>query len=492
MTPADNPIEDDIGVSEIDTDQVEESKKLDLDVDIRETAPCERHVTVTVARQDIDRYLDDQVKELIKTAQVPGFRPGKVPRKLLEKKFRKELHDQIKSSLLVDALTQVSEDHQLAAIGEPDFDPNAIEIPDEGPLTFEFEIEVRPDFDLPDWKGLEIRRPNRDITEEDIDERLTRVVAEDGTFEEIEGPAKHGDYVVVSVSSFDGEVKLGEKKEKRLQLLPTLGFYDGRLDGFDKLMEGVRPGDERSGEIQLSEELDHQELRGKTIQAKFKVHKIERLKLPELTPEYLSKLGEVEDEAGLRERIKEVLQRQLNYQQQQAAREQVLEKLLAKVDLELPEPLLRRQASRELQRSLMELQSAGFSDEEIRAREAQLRQSARSSTARSLKEHFVLERIAEEEDIDATEQDYEYEIMMIAMQTRETPRKVRAQIEKQGHMDALRNQIVERKVLDMIIENAKFVDEPFEFEKPTVTSLDWAASGIKSEEGEMSSAADEA
>ena len=103
------------------------------------------------------------------TAQVPGFRPGRAPRKLVETRFRKEIGDKVKSELLMDCLTQVNEDQKLAAISEPDLDLEAVELPAEGPLTFEFDVEVRPEFELPKWKGLAIEKPVREFSDADVE-----------------------------------------------------------------------------------------------------------------------------------------------------------------------------------------------------------------------------------------------------------------------------------------------------------------------------------
>src|SRR5579871_4370272 len=127
----------------------EERIPLELDVQIGRPSACQRHVTVTIGRDDIERYFDKAFKDLMPSANVPGFRAGRAPRKLVEHRFRKEVADQVKGSLLMDSLSQVTETQNLAAISEPDFDPTAVELPDEGPMTFEFDLEVRPEFDMP-------------------------------------------------------------------------------------------------------------------------------------------------------------------------------------------------------------------------------------------------------------------------------------------------------------------------------------------------------
>ena len=144
---------------------------------------------------------------------------------------------------------------------------------------------------------------------------------------------------------------------------------------------------------------------------------------------------------------------------------------------QLPPELLERQSDRELQRAVMELQRSGFSEEEIQAHENVLRQNSRASTARALKEHFILERIAEDEGFDADDQDIDAEIAAIARQTNESPRRVRARIEKQGARDVLRNQIIERKVIELILANAVFKEVPYEMEESDVAALDLTAAG---------------
>ncbi|MEM1305753.1 MAG: trigger factor, partial [Planctomycetota bacterium] len=179
----------------------------------------------------------------------------------------------------------------------------------------------------------------------------------------------------------------------------------------------------------------------------------------------------------LREAIGQNLQRQLDYAQQQKAREQITALLTESATWELPPGLLKRQSERELERAVMELRRSGFPESEIRARENLLRQNSAASTATALKEHFILERIAEDESLDVEEGDYEKEIFLMSMQSGESPRRVRAQLEKRGLMDVLRNQIVERKVLERVQSEAKFKDQPYEPDRPDTEAAQVAVAG---------------
>lgn len=344
-------------------------------------------------------------------------------------------------------------------------------------MVFEFDLEVRPEFDLPNWKGLTVERPVREFFDADVDQQLQKILAQRGRLVPFDGPAASGDYIATKIIFRHGDEVLSSSDEEVLKIRPTLSFRDGKIDKFDKLMKGVKAGETREAEAQLTDDAPNEALRGKKVKAVFEILEVKKLELPELTPQLLSDLGDFDSEADLRDKIRSSLERQLSYHQQRRARQQVLSVLTEASSWDLPPELLRRQSARELQRSVLELRRSGFSDEEIRAHENTLRQNSRASTARALKEHFVLERIAEEEKIEDTPEDYDQEIALIAAQTGESVRRTRARLEKEGLMDTLRNQIIERKAVELILSHARFKDVSFEFEPTDEEALDQSAGG---------------
>lgn len=458
----------------------ESTERLDLQVKIESPSACERHVTVTVSRPDIDRYLNEAYSEMMGTATVPGFRVGRAPRKLVESRFKSEIGEQIKGSLLLDSLSQISEEQSFTAISEPELNLEAVEVPAEGPMTFEFDIEVRPEFELPKWKGLSVERPVHEFTDEDVQAQLVQMLSRYGQLSPVDGPASEGDYLTVNITSrHDGKV-IAEEEERVLRIQPKLSFLDGQMEDFGKIVDGVKAGEKRSGKVKLTADAPNEDLRGQEVDVEFKVLEVKKLKLPELTEDFLQELGGFDSKQQLLDAIRANLQRQLDYEQQRKARDQITAALTKSADWELPPGLLKRQSVRELERAVMELRRAGFGEAEIRARENELRQNSSASTARALKEHFILERIAEQESIEAAEGDYEQEILLMAMQSGESPRRVRAQIEKRGLMDVLQNQIVERKVLELVQSHAKFKDQPYKPAKSDTEAIRIAAGGDES------------
>lgn len=444
-----------------ETTEDQQPQKLSLDVKVDKKGACQRHVTVTVSREDIDRYFREAFDRLAPKAEIPGFRAGRAPRKLVESRFKEQIKDQVKGSLLMDSMTQVNEEQQFSAISEPDFDFDAIEIPDDGPLVFEFDLEVRPEFALPAWKGLSLEKPTREYNDDEVTKHLKNVLARFSHLEPFEGAAEAEDYVVCDVTfKKDGEV-ISSAREQSIRIKPTLSFADARLEGFDKLMIGAKAGDKKTGKVKVTEGSENEALRGQEVEVEFEVHDVKRLALPELNHAFLDRIGGFKDEGDLRTFVRGELERQLKYHQQRKVREQITGVLTESATWELPPDLVKRQFQREVQRAVMELRASGFDDDTIRAHENELRQNSRRSTERALKEHFILERIAEEEKIEAEAGDYDREIELIAEQSNESPRRVRARFEKRGAMDSLRNQIVERKVIELITEHAVVREVPF-------------------------------
>lgn len=435
--------------------------KMSLTVDIQNAGPCKKHVKVQIPRGDLEHFYNESVKDLVTSAAVPGFRTGHVPRKLIEKRFRKEVGDEVRKKVLMQSLQQLGEDYKLDAINEPDLDVETLVLPEEGDFTYEFDIEVRPEFDLPNYAGLSIKRPMRAITDTDVQVYLENYLAQFGQLVPHDGPAEAGDFVLANLRFESNGAELSRAGDQKIRIRPTLRFADAEVTGFDKLMKGVRPEEKREASAKISVEASKIELRGEPVTIHFEVNDVQRLRLPELNQEFLDQLG-VESEAALRQEIRDILERQVTYEQRQATRRQVLAKITESATWDLPESLVKRQVDNALYRETLEMQQAGFTDEQIRARTNELLQHQMSMTRQALKEHFVLDKIATKEKLEVTPQDKDIEIAYMAMQRGESPRKVRARLEKSGVIENLEAQILERKAVDVVLAKAVFEDVPGE------------------------------
>ncbi len=436
-----------------------EKPPIKLDVTVKSPQACVREVVVTIAQPEVQRYLKDAYDDLVPEAQVPGFRAGRAPRALVEKQFKDRVVEQVKGSLLMDSLSQVTESEDFSAISEPDFDYNAIKIPDDGDFIYQFTVEVRPEFKTPDWKGIDLTKPVEEISDDDISASLERVLARYATTEASDQPAEMGDKLLITAEfTHDGKT-LSMMDEEQITLEESLSFSDATMDDFGKKLKGAKEGDKIKAKAKLSDNVEEEELQGKQVDVEIDVIEVLKQEMPELTEAFLEELGDFESEEELRTFVGESLQRQADYRTQQSLRTAVVEALAGSAAFELPEALVKRQTHRELERKVLELRRSGFDDDNIRRFVNVSRQNAQESTEAALREHFILEQIAEEEKIDAEPKDYDEEISLIAAQSDMPERRVRARLEKSGQMDALRNQIVERKVIELIVEKAKVKED---------------------------------
>jgi len=451
--------------------------KLRQEVDVRDTGPCKKHIKVTVNREDIDARLNEKYSELVTGHRsfVQGFRPGKAPRKLVERFYREEIHNQVRGEVLMASLEQLAEEQDIAPLAPPDLDPGKIVIPPEGPLVYEFEVEVRPHFQLPDYKGLKLKRPVQEFTDADVAKEKRRLLEPYGQLVPKDGDppvAAEGDLITCDINTRLGDQQLNEVKEVRIKLDPRLALKDGVAENFGKQMAGVKPGDNRTVDIKLSDAVANPGLRGQTVKATFVVHDVKTVRLPEITGDLLGEFG-VSTEPQLEELLRVSLARRLEYLQRQAARQQVINLVAEKALSELPQELLVRQARKALQRKAVEMQSAGLSNEEIESRLRMMQQDIVQSTAVALKEHFVLQKIAEDEKLEVNDDDIDIEVNRIAARTDESPRKVRARLEREDMLEALAAELTESKALDLILDSAEYEDVPMsagEGEAPATTT----------------------
>lgn len=441
------------------TSDAVEKTELQLDVSVEKPQACLREVVVTIPRGEVDRYLKDAYDELVPEAQVPGFRAGRAPRRLVEKQFRDRVEDRVKGSLLMDSLAQVTDSADFSAIGEPDFDFDSIELPEQGEFKYQFSIEVRPEFPTPDWKKLTLTKPVETISDDDVTEAMERVLSRYATMEASDQPAKKGDKLLITCKFTDGEKTLSMMDEERVTLADRLSLSDAVCDNFGDVCDGAKEGDVVEGSVTLGDAHADEEMRGKQVSATFTIVEVLKSELPELTAEFLDELGEFESEEELRDFVRNSLERQANYRTDQALRTAIVQQLTSTADFELPPTLVRKQMKRELDRKTLEYRRSGFDEDMLRRLVNSNRQNMQAQTESALREHFILEQIAEEQDIDATPDEYDTEIELIAEQSDMSPRRVRARLEKTGQMDGLRNQIVERKVIEMITEAADVTDE---------------------------------
>jgi len=437
----------------------EKVERLDQKIDVADAGPCLKHVKVTVPATEVKRYFDKEVGKFVKEAAVPGFRPGKTPRKLIERKFRTEAADGVKSAILTQSLQQIDEEKVLDLISEPELKPEAVVLPEEGDLVYEFNAEVRPTFDLPDIRELSVDRPTHAISDADVDAEIEAIRFRFAAKEEKNGPAERGDYVRCDIRVKDGAETTADLTDQEIRVEDVVYFNDGQINDFAKEMVGAKADDHRTLPLTLSKEIVNEAAAGKTLSAEIVVQSVLESKAPALDEKFFKDFG-VGDLGELRDWVQKILEQRVKQMQLDSMRKQIVGKLLEKTKIDLPNNLLRRQADQELRKRVVELSQAGYTEEDIRNEVNRLRQQAVANTAFFMKERFLIERIAENEKIEVSEDDLDAGVEELAERFSESSRRVRARLERDGLIDSFQRTIFEKKTIARLLETCKINETP--------------------------------
>jgi trigger factor len=438
----------------------EESPELKDIVTIEEAGPCKKKVTIEIVQEKIKKATDKQYEQLRKEALVPGFRKGRAPRRLLEKRFGKETTEQVKLTLLADAGKSAIKDNKLQTIGEPDIDFENIELPTEGSLTFDFEIEVRPEFELPQLEGIPVTRTKLEVTDEQIDREIEQIQRWSGVWTpRDEGPVELDDQIIAdAVLKIDGIEE--EQKLDNVEIYVRQNGFVGEIpvEKLDELLVGAKTGETKKTSIEVPKTFFREEYRGKKVDIQISIKDIKWLKPAELDENFLKRYG-VEDKEELREKIHDTLHGRLETQGRTEMTEQIFEYLLDKTDLDLPVNVVAEQASSVLQRQYTNLLMRGLSLEQINEQMEQLQAGSEQQAEQQLKTFFIMDKIADKLEIYVSDEEINGHIAQLAMQRNQRPEKMREDMERNGSLAQFKLEVCQDKCIAKLLETAVITEK---------------------------------
>ncbi len=438
---------------------------LDVEITLIDIGPCAKQIKFNIPAKSIDTRLSDALSALAGEAAVPGFRKGKAPRGLIEKKFGANLLNEARGQIMSDAYQRALDENKLRPISEPRPVTGEVvaELQRGKSFTFSVEIEIAPEFAVPDFTSYEVKKPTIEVTQEHIDGEILRQSYRWGAPARLEGTLEHLDRMlgkaVVTIAGKDG---VFFETDKALCVVPAKedegkGALLGLIfDGLDKALLGKSVGDTITVTTTGAEGHEREELRGKTINVSYTIGEAERI-----TPRTHKELAEmfgVETEELFIEQIRDALEQRRDGEQRAAMREQVADQLIAGIQFELPTKLSEEQATRTIEQQRMEMLSRGVDEASVEHRIAEIRGKSEANAINRLKLFFIMSRLAEHFGVNVTDQELNGRIASIAAQQNARPEQVRAQIEKSGRMNEVVSVIRDAKVGDRIIAQAKVSD----------------------------------
>ena len=464
----------------VDQEQASEQIEVKPNVTIEATGSCKKKITVEILESKIKEVLDGKYKELKNDAVLPGFRKGRAPLRLLEKRFGTDIQKQAKLELLIDAAQTAIKDNNLDVLGDPDIEHEKIELPVSGPMTFSFEIEVRPEFELPELEGIEIEKPVIEVNEEKVTEELQTMCRRAGVWIPKEGAVAVEDQVVANVAlSVEGAVE-PEKYENTEIYVRKTGFVSGvSVEDLDQLLVGAAAGDTKTTTVDVPATFFNEQYRGKKIGIEIAIKEVKTLKPAEINEELLKRYGYDSEE-----QLRDIFRRQLTEQAERQARtsmsEQVHEYLKEHIQIDLPADVVADQSLALLQRQYANMLIRGVAKEEANQQMDQLRASSEEQAIQQLKQFFIMDKIAQKFEITVTDEEINGHIAQIASYRGRRPEKMREEMHRDGSLANFTLQVREEKCIEKILEKAKIIDVAPE--KATKTKKKATKSKKKAEE----------
>lgn len=444
--------------------EAETTDKPKLDVKVEDVGPARKKLVIEVPEDRVKGKIEDSYGSLQTDAVVPGFRRGRAPRRLIEKRFGEAVRSDTKGQIISEAYSQAIEDEKIDVIGEPDVEGlEEIELPESGPLTFTVEVEVTPQVELPDFKKIKVEKPSAEVADADIDEELDRYAERFGQVAPADdGKVKAGDYVTASLQiTGEGGDTIDQADEVYILVHGKDHDYKGHvrgilIDDLGKRLTGKGVGHAESIEMTGPQGHENEAIKGKPIKIDLAIRKIERIK-PAEPPQLAEQMG-FESVDAMRNELKAMLAQRKAAQQRSEMHRQVRQQLVEAVNLELPEGITGRQAERNFQRQRLEMLYRGMSEQDADEKLAELRNESDQEARKQLAEFFIIDAAAKKLAIEVQENEINGRIAAMAMQQGRRPEKLRQEMRRRGELENLYLQLREQKTLDKVLEEATVTD----------------------------------
>lgn len=440
------------GEAEADTPKAE--------FDIEDLGGLRKKITVTVAAERIVAKREEMFGELSNTAQVPGFRIGRAPRRLIEKRFGREVTQDVRNAVVGESLGQMDKQTDLKVLGQPDLNLDAIELPEDGPLVYSFEVEVAPDFELPELAGIQVEQRAFEVSDDDVEEMLRQRQAVFARFEVSDEAAEGGDFVTADTKVLvEGDDPV-EKTGQRLRV--AMGQVEGLpLVELGTALTGKKAGDTARLTVDVPRAHPHEAWREKQATVELTIRQVDKQVLPALDDEFAGRFG-MDTIQEVRDAIHHSLNVRVALEMRRQMREQVRQYLLDNTDLEVPAKAADNHTERILERQEMDLLSQGVPRDRIDEHMTELRASAGEMAQRELKLVFILGQVAEKLEIEVTDEEVNSAIAQLAARSNRRPERVRQELEADGSLASLRANLQDEKLLDALLATARItaaVDE---------------------------------
>jgi trigger factor len=417
-------------------------------------ATCKREVELEIPAENVQKATEKVARDIARVARVPGFRPGKAPITLIRRRFADDIQGEVVQSLVPEYLEKALDEKKMTPVTRPEVDQ--VQFKEGEPLKFRAVFEVLPDFELGDYKNLQVSIDEIKIGDEQVEKTLEEMRERGASYVPVEGrPAKDGDYVLLKLI---GTPAGGGEPVQADNILCHLGGEE-TLESFTENLRGANPGETKQFESRYPDDYPDQKLAGKTYNYSVDVQGIKEKKLPELNDEFAKdaagEQGGVTTLEELRKKIRENLDAAREQEQTSQAREKILEQLVKQHDFPVPEALIEGQMDVRLERVVRSLAAQGVDPRAVNVDWVSLRRKQRDNAINDVKAELLLDRIATAENIEATDEDVDKEFATLAERSGESVTALRARLTKQGALDRMKSKLCSDKVIEWLYRTSR-------------------------------------
>src|SRR5437762_6991857 len=439
-----------------------------MKTELKELSATRRQIDIQIDAAAVRAAYDQISDRYAKAANVPGFRPGHAPRAVVRTRVKDQIRTEVLRELLPEAAQKAIEEHQLAALSEPELNlenTDGLNRLGDDPISFHIIVDVLPEIKLNEYKGLAATRRTRSVKDEDVDRVIESLRENSATLEPVEDRgAQLGDTVT---ANFHGKF-LSEPEAEPINVedVDVVLGGDGVVSEINENLIGAKPDDEKTFTVDYPADFTSKGLAGKQVEYRIKVNALRIKELPDIDDEWARSLGdEIESLAQLREKIRSDLDQQVKNEADVKMRSELVRKLVEAHQFELPERLLEHQTEHRLESVVRDMMGHGVDPRDPKLDWEKARDSLKEQAGYDLRGSLLLERIADEEKIEVGKQEIDDEINAVADASRQSVEQVRAILTKQGGERSIAGRLRNRKALDFLVANANVTDEEWKEEK---------------------------
>lgn len=415
---------------------------------------CTRQVDVEVPAEEVNAAFAQVTRQYRRQARIPGFRAGKVPESVIRRKFADSIRQDVLEQILPNSFRAAIERQGLQPVSQPQV--TSLHLTEGEPMKYQAAFEVLPPIDIAGYDQVRVPRPDAELKDEEYEAELSRLRESHAVMETVEEerPLRDGDFALIK---FTGLVQAEAEGEAPKPIegddAPVEIGGANTVEAFSEALRGASVGDKKHLDVTYAEDFQEKRLAGKTVSYDVEIKGIRKRILPEMNDEFAKQLGEEDGIEALRSKLREQMTDSKRRHMESEAKDELLTALVERFQFPVPESLVQQQVDARLERGLRALAQQGMSTEQMRQLDfGRLREAQRDSAVSEVKSSLILDRIAEQENIEVSDDDVTTQVQMLAYQAREPFETVRKRLTDDGGLARIREQLRREKTLNQLFE----------------------------------------